>query len=322
MNEILDQYLAAVGAGLPRGTQADIIAELRDLLLTKIEATEEALGRPLNGEEGLALLAEFGHPLEVAGRYARNQHLIGPGLYPFYLFGLKAVLGIVAAIGVTGLLFNLVMFGPAAGFPVWNLAPSLMIAFAAVTLTAALIERFGRGARYLRAWRPGQFPSPAPRRGRKACNVLVEAALNAVILVCWVGLDRVGIVRGLPVSNTTHSIEFAFAPIWGQLYWPIAILLAVQTGLSFYEFLLPGPYRLHAALRIGARLCMAPLMLILAQAGHWFDVSIPSHAAAAAGLEAQIDRWLPIGVAIALLIILIETACDAWRLLRPDRPSA
>lgn len=312
MNELLELYLAAVAASLPRSQQDDIIAELRDLLLTKIEAREAALGRALTRQEGEALLNDFGHPLEVAGRYARTQHLIGPAIYPFYIYGLKAVLAIVAAIGVIGLLLNLIITGRG-GFPVWNLAPSLLIAFAAVTLTSALIERFGKGVRYLRPWRPGQFPSPAPRRGRKACNVLVEAALNAVVLVWWVSF----FTHTFPgVLGFTGGMRMVFAPIWNQLYWPIAILFAVQTGLNLYEFLLPGRYRLHAALRIAVRLCMVPVMLILAQAGHWFDVTIPGQVEAAATLETQIDRWLPIGIAIALLIILIETACDAWRLLR------
>ena len=43
--DMLDHYLDAVAAQLPRESRDDIIAELRDTLLSQIEDKEEALGR-------------------------------------------------------------------------------------------------------------------------------------------------------------------------------------------------------------------------------------------------------------------------------------
>ena len=64
--DMLDRYLAAVAALLPKAQREDIVAELRDLLLNRIEEKEEALGRPLTEKEREAVLKDFGHPVAVA----------------------------------------------------------------------------------------------------------------------------------------------------------------------------------------------------------------------------------------------------------------
>ena len=74
-NDLIDRYLAAVGRELPPRTRADILAELRDELMSGAEAREVRLGRRLNAAEQADLLMEFGNPLLVAGRYRKVQHL-------------------------------------------------------------------------------------------------------------------------------------------------------------------------------------------------------------------------------------------------------
>src|SRR5689334_11763111 len=98
MKDLLDRYLAAVGRNLPAAQRSDILAELRDELLTKVEVKEEAAGRPLERDELEAVLLEAGHPLIVAGRYRRVQHLVGPEIFPMWWYALKITLGITAAV--------------------------------------------------------------------------------------------------------------------------------------------------------------------------------------------------------------------------------
>jgi hypothetical protein len=45
--DLLDRYLAAVAALLPKTQREDIVAELRDTLLNQMEEKEAELGRPL-----------------------------------------------------------------------------------------------------------------------------------------------------------------------------------------------------------------------------------------------------------------------------------
>ena len=54
MNDLTERYLAAVGRELPEKQRADIVAELRDELLSTIEAKEDGLGRTLSEKELVA----------------------------------------------------------------------------------------------------------------------------------------------------------------------------------------------------------------------------------------------------------------------------
>ena len=80
--ELLDRYLQAVKAFLPKKRQADILSELSENILAQIEDKEAELGRPLNEDEQAAILKQHGHPVIVASRYTTRQHLIGPVMFP------------------------------------------------------------------------------------------------------------------------------------------------------------------------------------------------------------------------------------------------
>jgi hypothetical protein len=96
--DLIDRYLNAVAAQLPQDERNDITAELRDLILSRFEAKEEALGRALTEDEQEAILREIGHPLVVAARYRKGpDSLVGPELFPYWLFGVKAGLMVLAA---------------------------------------------------------------------------------------------------------------------------------------------------------------------------------------------------------------------------------
>ena len=154
---LVEDYLRAVGLQLPREGREDILAELRDLVLTRIEAREEAVGRPLTEAEIEAVLREVGHPLMVAGRYGSGpQHVVGPALYPYWLFGVKAAIAIASAIVCVGLLARL-----GAGEYPWHAIPqaigagvqgAIMIVGVA-TVAAWLVERRHVQVDYLDNWR-------------------------------------------------------------------------------------------------------------------------------------------------------------------------
>ena len=75
--DMIDRYLEAVAAQLPVEEREDIIAELRDLILSRVEAKEETLDRALTDDEREAILKAIGHPLVVAARYRAPE---GPPL--------------------------------------------------------------------------------------------------------------------------------------------------------------------------------------------------------------------------------------------------
>ena len=87
--ELLDRYLQAVKKHLPWQRQDDILAELRANLESQLEDKEAELGRPLTKAEAEAWLKQIGAPMQVAARYQPQQYLIGPSLFPIYLYVLK-----------------------------------------------------------------------------------------------------------------------------------------------------------------------------------------------------------------------------------------
>ena len=90
--ELLDRYLQAVKKYLPNRRQDDIIAELRANMESQIEDPKVELGRPLTQGEFEDLLRKMGPPVMVASRYQPQQYLIGPTLFPLYLYVLRIVL--------------------------------------------------------------------------------------------------------------------------------------------------------------------------------------------------------------------------------------
>jgi hypothetical protein len=87
--ELIDRYLQAVKFWLPKNQKQDIIVELSEDLRSQVEDREAELGRKLNESEVADLLKQRGRPVLVANRYKSQQHLIGPVLFPIYVFVLR-----------------------------------------------------------------------------------------------------------------------------------------------------------------------------------------------------------------------------------------
>lgn len=156
--DMIDRYLNAVAAQLSADERADIIAELRDLILSRYEAREEELGRALTEDEQEEILHEIGHPLVVAGRYRKGpQALVGPELFPYWLFGVKAGLLILLAVQGLALLVR-VLTGSGDAAQALSQSISALITggvtlIGVATVAAAVIEHYGLRPKWLTQWR-------------------------------------------------------------------------------------------------------------------------------------------------------------------------
>jgi hypothetical protein len=90
--ELVDRYLQAVKFWLPKQQKDDILAELSADIRAQIEDRESVLGRALTQPEIEDILKQRGRPCLVASRFRPQESLIGPVLYPIYLFCLKCAL--------------------------------------------------------------------------------------------------------------------------------------------------------------------------------------------------------------------------------------
>jgi hypothetical protein len=155
--DLVNDYLRAVAALLPRAQRDDIVAELRDTILTRIEEREADLGRPLTDAEIEAVLREVGHPVVIAARYREGpQHVVGPALYPYWLFAVKAALLLQLAIALVVLLARTLAFDDfpnALGRAIGSSITGSLVLIGAATCVAWFIEHRGARIDYLDNWR-------------------------------------------------------------------------------------------------------------------------------------------------------------------------
>jgi hypothetical protein len=302
---LIDQYLNAVAAQLPTEERADIIAELRDLILSRIEAREEALGRALEEAEVEAILREVGHPLTVAARYRQGpDSLIGRDLFPYWLFAAKAGLivlgighGITLLLSLAGGPYN---FGQDIAQAFHSFFISGLTLLGALTLIGAIMEHYEIKPRWLTRWRVaelGAFAMADPsawtggaqadasnkptKVGRTPClratapGVAREAMWSliaaGVLLLWWVGL-----LNGPALSNLSvrgGDVDVTAATVWTVLFAPIAVWLMAGIVADAVTVARPHAIRLRAALKIPVAIGGLWIGGELAKADRWFQLS-------------------------------------------------
>jgi len=283
--DLIERYLKAVGAQLPAAGRADILAELRDLLMSRVEEREAELGRPLTEAEVEAVLREVGHPLTVAARYgAGPQHVVGPELYPWWLFGVKTaltVLVLITAVGaVARILFGGAEVGQAIGQAFAGLFESGLTVVGLATLAGFIIERQKDKPAFLTEWRAkdlGMFevgvfsrrwwdslheksgggslaetdkvldaslPKMSPTAG-----ALGSATGWGIFLLWWSGLLGLGFrPEDLGGELVRGEVDYGllFADTVALLYWPVVVFAAAQGVFHLLRAVTGSPVRLTA----------------------------------------------------------------------------
>lgn len=315
--DLIERYLAAVRQNLPAEKADDIIAELHDELATRQEAQEDALGRPLKRAELTGLLREFGHPLVIAARYRPQQYLIGPEIYPFYLFALRVVLTIGAislvAVGVISAVLgdgNLVrMFVRITG-DLWGF---FFTAVAAVTLGFALFERYGGPVDQLYRWTPEHLPVPLARR-KGQWEAAFEVGMGLAFLLWWAGVIH------LPVVAASGAFRLEPAPVWNIYYLPILLLAAAQLAVNLLKWLLPHLRRTNALLTVAVCVATITIAAGLYQAGAWVTVVATGGTPAdIAGLTQSLNLALRITLIVVMAIMTLQALGELWKLARGQR---
>lgn len=308
-NDLIDRYLAAIGRELPPAKRTDIVAELRDELMSGLEAREQQLGRRLSHAEQSALLVDFGNPLLVAGRYRTVQHLIGPALYPVWWAALRASLVVIAVVYGALILIGL-MGGRLSVDGVVSPLSAAVFMTGAVTLVFALMERFGDPAKITR-WRPERLP-PARGKRRSRFDLTTELVMGVVFLLWWIGVIH------FRDQGAAFDTRVELGPVWDRWHWWIVGYALVEIGSNLVALARPDRAQLVRWLTIWRSLLGAGILLGVIQASHFLVVTGPSGKA-----QAFLDGGMRLVLGALILGFVARAATEAWRLRHdPDAPSS
>lgn len=315
--ELIDRYLNAVAAQLPQDERADIVAELRDLILSRFEAKEEELGRALTEDEQEAILREIGHPLVVAARYRKGpDSLVGPELFPYWLFGVKAGLLVLGAVYAITLFIRLIGgaddAGQAIGHAFHGFFGSGLTLIGVATVAAAIFEHQGIRPAWTTNWRVkdlGAFglADPAawgasmtgtetaratwmPKSRAKAWpggEYLFSFLAVGIFVLWWIGVLHFPGLVSLELRGEDAVVSGA--PIWSILFGPILLYAFAQMAIDLASLVRPYAVRARAAAQIVVAGAGLWLTWAIFEAGHWFTLTRGEETARIAGDWTMLD---------------------------------
>ncbi len=241
--DLIERYLQAVQFWLPSKQKSDIIAELSEDLHAQIEEKEVGLGRSLTDAEIEAILKQRGRPVLVANRFLPQEHLIGPVLFPIYIFVLKIVLAsYLAPWAMT--LFGRMIYSAAyraellndpisAVLSGWsNLWGTEFFAAAAVTTIFAILERVQAKKHFLENWDPRKLPAVRNPNLITRASASFELIVNAVCVVVWASNMY------SPVAMIS-DVRISLSPLWPWFFWLFLLVALVNTSIAGVNLMRP-----------------------------------------------------------------------------------
>jgi hypothetical protein len=307
--KLLRQYLKAVKMYLPREQRNDIINELSDNLLSQMEEIETGLGRPLTELEQVAVLRKHGDPMVVAGRYGATQpcvsfgrQLIGPFLYPIYIWVLWLHWGVTFAIHTYVAVFKGIL-------GIGSFLIAIGCQFAAVTLVFAILDIYHRKSWQYRCFHLEHLQS-IPR-----WQSTVGLILWGIYSFYWF------LIPHFPALIFGGFAGLELAPVWGTFYWPILLLLLAGVAQRAINLLCPSWSWLQPTVRMAVNI-IGLAMVYSIVAGYPY-VIVPDPAAAtqaAQNLASTFNAIIKWGFVFGFTPYWAISACfDVWFFIKHVR---
>ena len=328
--ELLDRYLQAVRFWLPKGQQQDIIAELSSDLRSQIDDRETELGRPLDDAELEVILRKCGSPILVASRYRPQTQLIGPALFPIYLFVLKVTL-----LWILVPLF-VVIVGPAMIFSAPNHWAALLqtwstlwfamfVSAGAITLVFAVIERTEAELKLFEKWDLRSLP-----RAPKAVQAPSRTQTIFELVFGIVGLLWILAVPYYPFLILGPAAAFLrLAPMWHAFYLPLILLALAGLARQCVSLMRPQWTWLPPAAQLAnSALVLIMLHFILNMAmktpnGEWHPFVVLADHVNNSGRATVVAAIVNASVLLAMggtwIGLCIAACVQTWQLLRKLR---
>ena len=311
--ELIDRYLQSVKWMLPRKQQEDVVRELNDEILSRVEEKEATLGRPLNEDEQVAVLKQMGHPMLVASRYRSQRYLINPTIFAIYWMVLRLILAVVfVAMAIAAVSVAAAGQGLAQALGIILRYPLVALSvFAWVTTIFVILDIVQVKFDFFGKWDPRTLPKLSKKKPRHSMiESVVGLMLGTIFGVWWlVGLKHQFWIFGPGV------VVMRFGPVWQTVY-PLFIVLVVFSVIrSSVDLARPGWERGRAWFRLIYRALNLIVLYFLYNATELFvpgSASPPGMAEVLKGL----NSGMHIGVGVVIIITVIQAVQDVYHLIR------
>jgi hypothetical protein len=331
--ELLDRYLQAVRKYLPARRQDDIIAELRANMESQIEDKESELGRSLTQGEMEDLLRKMGSPVIVASRYQPQQYLIGPTIFPMYLYVLRVVI-LWALIIYSIIIVAVIPFtSPSASSVADSMMrmPSVLLTVAAwVTFVFAVFEFISARypgkcppiAGFTDNWQPSSLPplekaDVSGRKPRSFTQAVAEVVVGYLLLAWLLLIPAHPFLLMGPGAVILRGTPFQLAPVWWTFYWWIIGLHVLQQAwktvdLARGQWQQPEPIRQIIFKAVG----VIPIAFLLSVRDHVYVVlknPTADQLGSAHNLEV-INKSIHLAFSMICAIVVLQLAWDIGRM--------
>lgn len=323
MNDLVERYLAAVANGLPETQAKDIVAELRDLLMARIEAREMEKGQALNREDIGSILKDFGHPVVVASRYSGNEHLIGPSLYPWFWHTQRFAVGITLAVtfaivGLRALGADEPIRAGMRGF--WGAVEAGCVTFGVVTAIFIAAERMKWDMSWLMRWDPLTMPRVHVRKPKSLFESAITLFFDVLALLFWTRV--IGLAFEISLRGGGEA-ELSFSPAWAAVYWPVLVLLAGAAIVHASDLVYPYWSRVRGMISLAGYIGGIAVVWVLLQAQPLVSV-VPGAGADPAEVERAtllFNNITSVSLGVVGLVCAISAGVTVWRLIKASRMS-
>lgn len=260
---IVENYLTQVEEYLASDNDTDVLQELESAIYDAIEEREAEQGRPLANAELASVLRKFGAPIDVAAKYARQQYLIGPTLFPVFRHSLKVMLGIVAILQCLNTLLHLAS-GEVSYLSITALLQVIFTSsvwgFAALVVIFAAVEKYQIPSPLVTpSWDPLKMTAMRQSKGdrKDAATTIISDTVMLILWNLWVG-------PGITAGATIGQITIVLPNVYSLLFWPVNGLLLMSLLLNAWQLLSNScnKVRISAAIALDSSALVVVAMLL------------------------------------------------------------
>jgi len=242
--DLIDRYVAEVGRHLPVRSRDDIEKELKSTLEEMLEDRSRQSGRPRDEAMEMELLKEYGAPGKVAETYHSTQYLIGPRMYPLFIFVLKIVFSVLGVMGIVGLGLALSKVGFAGREFAQTLVQTVsgyigiaITAFGNNVLIFAILDRVLPDTDVVTPGRHAEW-DPATLVKEQAPDTVKPAELVGEIIFTFAALVVLNFYPQILGLSFAVDGKWSFVPMFSDVFFRflpwINMVWLTQVGLDLY----------------------------------------------------------------------------------------